>query len=393
MQKTSHTAFRGSTNTRFIRIGDVRSRRKFCAARNYAVVGTTTYVGKPPSPPSPPLPPFSPPPPPVALASDFDAQILSELRLRASGSSTGDSERPATFPELIAQYTERAGTVLDASLPYESRPVGSRKVLFDPSRDNNTRQEGAVAMVVHAVERGAQHKLAHCSGFAVTAPGLPEILVTCAHTFEEIRRDPLLQASSAGPDRHTTTSGSFIITGAPSAPVIRPVSAVLSALHRADLLLLSAHPSAQHPSASTSSLPASRTYPISPYPAPPGTRVRAHFVSSVPPTYGADAEGWRPWVGGTWSKWVRGTVLGYRDFAGREAQPGTYDALSHMLFDPPPTPGSSGGPIVDEESGAVVGVMLGTQLQNRIEGVRGWGAPAESIFEMFSLPGLKLKDG
>jgi hypothetical protein len=107
-------------------------------------------------------------------------------------------------------------------------------------------------------------------------------------------------------------------------------------------------------------------------------------------------------VGGSWSKWVQGTVLGYRDFAGRETEvcditliscgdpdaskPGTYDSLSHMLFSALPTPGSSGGPIVDEESGAVVGVMLGTRMDNRVEGVRGWGVPSETIFEMFSSP-------
>jgi hypothetical protein len=108
--------------------------------------------------------------------------------------------------------------------------------------------------------------------------------------------------------------------------------------------------------------------------------------------------GWVPWIGGTWSKWVRGTVLGYRDFAGREtqvqtrsfkvsktyfiAQPGTYDALSHLLFTPIPTAGSSGGPIIEEESGAVVGVMLGTRMDNRVEGTRGWGVPSEIIFEV-----------
>jgi hypothetical protein len=77
-----------------------------------------------------------------------------------------------------------------------------------------------------------------------------------------------------------------------------------------------------------------------------------------------------------------------------------------MLFQPLPTTGSSGGPIVDESTGAVVGVMLGTRMDSSIEGVRGWGVPAETIFEvreeqlvhkfrvlirlqMFSLPGLK----
>lgn len=55
-----------------------------------------------------------------------------------------------------------------------------------------------------------------------------------------------------------------------------------------------------------------------------------------------------------------------------------------MLFKPPPTAGSSGGPIIDEGSGAVVGVMLGTRMDNRVEGLRGWGVPSESIFEVRS---------
>ena len=63
-------------------------------------------------------------------------------------------------------------------------------------------------------------------------------------------------------------------------------------------------------------------------------------------------------------------------------QPGTYDALSHMLFQPLPTTGSSGGPIVDENTGGVVGVMLGTRMDSSVEGVRGWGVPSEIIFEV-----------
>ena len=63
-------------------------------------------------------------------------------------------------------------------------------------------------------------------------------------------------------------------------------------------------------------------------------------------------------------------------------QAGTYDSLAHLHFDPPPTPGSSGGPIIDEESGSVIGVMLGTQLVSQVEGTRGWGVPSEMIFEV-----------
>ena len=148
---------------------------------------------------------------------------------------------------------------------------------------------------------------------------------------------------------------------------------------------------------------AARALPVSPYPVPSETKVKAHFVVHQKP----EESGWGPWLGGTWSKWVDGEVVGYRDMAGRETQvgsfcsrygtddvlllwqPGTYDDLSHMLFRPQPTAGSSGGPIVDEESGAVVGVMLGTRMDSAAEGVQGWGVPAEAIFsaseKIFSL--------
>ena len=78
-----------------------------------------------------------------------------------------------------------------------------------------------------------------------------------------------------------------------------------------------------------------------------------------------------------------------------------------MLFTPFPTAGSSGGPIVDEETGAVVGMMLGSRLDDVVQGTRGWGIPSETIYEvrealdlcskfsndrqMFTLPGLEGK--
>ena len=61
-----------------------------------------------------------------------------------------------------------------------------------------------------------------------------------------------------------------------------------------------------------------RSLPISPYPVPVGTPIRAHFVSETRPK----EDGWEPWIGSSWSKWVEGTVLGYRDFSGREAMVG-----------------------------------------------------------------------
>lgn len=90
----------------------------------------------------------------------------------------------------------------------------------------------------------------------------------------------------------------------------------MSSLRKSDLLLLSKEG------------PSRTTLPVSPYPAPLYTRIRAHFVVEQKP----NESGWRPWVGGMWSKWVAGSVLGYRDFAGREAQVGYLPVICiHIL--------------------------------------------------------------
>jgi hypothetical protein len=56
-----------------------------------------------------------------------------------------------------------------------------------------------------------------------------------------------------------------------------------------------------------------------------------------------------------------------------------------MLITPIPTPGSSGGPIIDLENGTVVGVVRGSRMDNRIAGLKGWATSAESIYEVKSL--------
>jgi len=339
-----------------------------CLARNYATVERVTLVGRAPGPPKSVMPPS------IAATSILDAPILSELR----------RSRGATLPTVVQKYLDNAGKTLNTPLPYESRPNGARTVNFDDS--------DGVVMVAHAIQHGEAHKIALCSGFVLDVAGEPQggeertVVLTCAHTLEEMRNSslfaslPALASTHEHGDTPLIASGSFVLTPRPGqhAPAFHPVNDVLSALHRPDLLLLSVPRTPVRPS---------RSLPVSPYPAHPGATIRAHVVIHREP----DEEGWRPWTGGTWSKWVQGTILGYRDFAGREATPGTYDALTHMLFKPLPTPGSSGGPIIDEESGAVIGVMLGTQMDNRVEGLRGWGVPAETIFEMFNLPGMKLR--
>ncbi|KAI0005494.1 hypothetical protein BJV74DRAFT_875425 [Russula compacta] len=282
--------------------------------------------------------------------------------------------------EALASTRSAERTALPAQLPYEPHPSPSRRVSF------STYESRDVHLVAHVARESGRNKITVSSGFALGTSDGQSILVTCAHTLEEIRWSPLLvlpcvphsSPRATLPDlSHARSSASFILSTIDSTPSAHPIASVLSSLHRSDLILLSPFPM----------LAPLRSLPISPYPVPSGTPIRAHFVSETRPK----EDGWRPWIGGTWYKWVQGTVLGYRDFAGREAMPGTYDALSHMLFQPLPTTGSSGGPIVDESTGAVVGVMLGTRMDNSVEGVRGWGVPAETIFEMFSLPGLKLR--
>ena len=129
----------------------------------------------------------------------------------------------------------------------------------------------------------------------------------------QMRRSPLLSPVLDGATKNADTllkSGTYVVSQASGkhAPSFHPVTEVQSSLPRPDLVVLSAN--------SVTDRPITHTLPISPYPAHPGTAIRAHFVVDREP----DEVGWHPWVGGLWSKWVRGTVLGYRDFAGREAQ-------------------------------------------------------------------------
>lgn len=127
---------------------------------------------------------------------------------------------------------------------------------------------------------------------------------------------------AAAPTLDASRSGSFVMSNAPElhipTPIFHPVHAITSSLRRSDLMLLSVARTAD-----SRTIP---SLPVSPYPVQPGTAVRAHFVVDQEP----NEAGWHPWVGGTWSKWVRGTVVGYRDFAGREAKVSLFLGVSPL---------------------------------------------------------------
>lgn len=138
------------------------------------------------------------------------------------------------------------------------------------------------------------------------------------------------------------------------------------------------------PSETTSAL---RTLPVSPYPIYRGQQVFLHLYDES-----SNAESGR---NGPWGRWTHGVLLGYRGHGWEEVevsrwrertshamQPGTSSTLPYILVSTLPSSGSSGGPIVDAASGAVVGMISGRRMDNRVEKERGWGSSAESVFEV-----------
>ncbi len=97
----------------------------------------------------------------------------------------------------------------------------------------------------------------------------------------------------------------------------------------------------------TEAVPRLRTLPMSPYPATVGTKVGMRV-------YG-DPMGR---VKGS-ERWTFGDVIEYKTPHGKVAEPGSYDDLAKMTLSSIPEGGCSGGPIVDVNSGAVVGIVRG----------------------------------
>lgn len=104
----------------------------------------------------------------------MDACVLDALHKRSAPG--------LTLPDIIQQFENCTGHILDISLPYESRPSHSRRPSLDPRIPNDN-----VVMVAHCVANAAGiHKVTLSSGFALEISGQRDlIVVTCAHTLEE----------------------------------------------------------------------------------------------------------------------------------------------------------------------------------------------------------------
>lgn len=307
--------------------------------------------------------PGFPVPPPISatdhaptddLAQNLNRYLISQAEIL----NNEGSNRVAT---LIDQYHNHRGREIRDTIATEPHPNTDRRIKTES-------EICPISLIAHVAKVGSREKICVSSGFHLEMESGESYLLTCAHTIEEIAYSGLIQTSGAKSATLVLSENNTLLA-----------EEILSSLHRHDLLLL------RHENSRHTQTPLYTTLPVSPYPAPVGTEVAAHFIIDHRPR----EDGWVPCFNGLlYRKWVKGHVVSYRDFAGNEAKPGTYDNLANMFITQIPTPGSSGGPIIETETGAVVGIIRGSRFNNRIEGLRGWATSAESIHEMFMLPGI-----
>ena len=114
---------------------------------------------------------------PTSAPRPLDRFVLESL---ARTLSTGRT----ALPRLIQQYLDRSGNVLDAQLPYEPHPSPSRRVSFTANSG------GDVHLIAHVARENDRNRVSVSSGFALETSNGQPILVTCAHTLEEVCRPP-----------------------------------------------------------------------------------------------------------------------------------------------------------------------------------------------------------
>jgi len=251
-----------------------------------------------------------------------------------------------SFTTLLEQLNSNANLQLPYILPYEN--VGRKNV--------TAKSDLARGIVTIAHVLPLRDKVVVASGFAVLDGGL---IVTCAHTFYQAAR----HLSSSELDQN---SQSIVITD--EGELIR-VATVESHLVLSDLVLLRLQEGRKITSLA-----------IDPYPAPVSTPLLSYnFVTaSLSSTY-------LPTISYSWKP---AEVLFYKGRCGQEAETGTYDQLSSMMYSHPPSNGSSGGPILNKETRSVVGIVRGSEVSYANRKLIGFATPSECLFEAFKLPGM-----
>jgi hypothetical protein len=134
----------------------------FLLRRTYATVHSPLFLANPPVPP-----------PHASNPRPIDRFILENLANSPSAGRTA-------LPQLIQQYLDRSGNILDAQILHEPRPSPSRRVSFSAD------EGGDVHLIAHVVRENDRSKITVSSGFFLeTSDGQP-VLVTCAHALEEV---------------------------------------------------------------------------------------------------------------------------------------------------------------------------------------------------------------
>ncbi|WFD03348.1 hypothetical protein MOBT1_002037 [Malassezia obtusa] len=332
----------------------------------------------------------------------------------------GGTLKSASLSELEEALVQKANEQLSIELPYEPMPKTERKVHLTTANSGEEEviaaKNDGILLLCFVDEIGSgRERVSMCTGFAVQGgdalakaenAGDGELVISCVHTLESAT-EKASERQSRGVALAVTRQGH-----------IYPVRALLSSLPDADLSLLQLEKTPVQVDAVTSTLHTVeggklRTLPVSPYPAVVNTELSvSSFGGWLPAAPSAGQHGTFPALTENEvvrNRWARATLTGYKDPIGRVAETGTYDELAQLNFklrdDVPetpeglrgsnlmrsmtyfPLPGSSGGPVVDIETGSVVGIVRGHRT-SQLHGSRGDAVPAEKIFEFFALPGL-----
>src|SRR6267154_2102018 len=139
----------------------------FLPRRPYATVRSPLFLAKPPVPP-----------PHASNPRPLDRSILESLANTPSAGRTA-------LPQLIEQYLDRSGNILDAQLLHEPCPSPSRRVSF------STDEGSGVHLIAHVVRESDRSKITVSSGITLETSDGQSVLVTCAHTLEEVCRLPV----------------------------------------------------------------------------------------------------------------------------------------------------------------------------------------------------------